>query len=277
MSNPESLPFLAQFATKTVIITGGAGGIGAATAKVFNDREANVVIADIPKAKENAEILISDFSHPHKAIYVPVDITDWAQMTNLFRITLDTFGGLDTVVANAGIMESTDALDIETTDSDGDLLPSTNAFDVIDVNLKGTLNSKSCLASPCPFWPVYGYIVARKKRRLRQASFATGNAPYDFSRQQVDFQKIHRAGIIHLWVFRQHGDVRIHFIQARDHRASPWLSTHSREIRNFHHWSCPLLYSHEHDLSRFGALAGRRGARKHPRSGWDGYRAKFHG
>lgn len=148
MSNSESSSFLAQLATKTVIITGGAGGIGAATARVFNDHGANVVIADISKAKQNAEILVSSFSRPHKAIYVPVDITDWTQMTNLFRITLDTFGGLDTVVANAGIMESTDALDIETTDSDGNLLPSTNAFNVVDVNLKGTLNSRSF---PCPF------------------------------------------------------------------------------------------------------------------------------
>lgn len=145
MSHSESLSFLAHLATKTVIITGGAGGIGAATAKVFNNHGANVVIADIPKAKENAETLISGLSYPHKAIFVPVDITDWTQMTSLFRVTMGTFGGLDTVVANAGIMESTDALDIETTDSDGNLLPATNAFDVIDVNLKGTLNSRSCL------------------------------------------------------------------------------------------------------------------------------------
>lgn len=153
MSHSESSSFLAQLSTKTVIITGGAGGIGAATARVFNDHGANVVIADIPKSKENAEIVISSFPYPHKAIYVPVDITDWAQMTNMFRVTLDTFGGLDTVVANAGIMESTDALDIETTDSNGDLLPSTSAFSVIDVNLKGTLNS----TSSCLFWFVYGY------------------------------------------------------------------------------------------------------------------------
>ncbi|KAL2840540.1 hypothetical protein BJY01DRAFT_20453 [Aspergillus pseudoustus] len=133
--------FLAKLTSKTVIVTGGAGGIGAATAKVFNTHGANVVIADIPSSSELAEKTLTTFPYPDKAIFVPVDILNWEQMTHLFRSTVDRFGAIDTVVANAGIMEKTETLDIESTDADGNLLESTGAFKVIDVNVKGTLNT----------------------------------------------------------------------------------------------------------------------------------------
>ncbi|KAJ0423316.1 hypothetical protein BJY00DRAFT_310444 [Aspergillus carlsbadensis] len=133
--------FTAQLASKTVIVTGGAGGIGEATARVFNKHGANVVIADIPSSSEVAERAIATFPHPERASFEPVDILDWKQMTRLFRSTVERYGSLDTVVANAGIMEKTETLDIESTDADGNLLESTGAFKVIDVNVKGTLNT----------------------------------------------------------------------------------------------------------------------------------------
>ncbi|KAJ5803684.1 uncharacterized protein N7503_006134 [Penicillium pulvis] len=46
-----------------------------------------------------------------------------------------------TVVANAGTMESSEVLNLEDVDSEGDLRESNEAFKVIDVNLKGTLNT----------------------------------------------------------------------------------------------------------------------------------------
>ena len=140
---PSPLNEFAELPGKTAIITGGAGGIGAATAKIFNSHGANVVIADIPKTRELAERLIASFSRPEKAIFIPVDILNWEQMLALFRQTIERFGSIDTVVANAGIMEKTETLDIESTDDNDELLESTGAFNVIDVNVKGTLNSTS--------------------------------------------------------------------------------------------------------------------------------------
>ncbi|KAL2807918.1 hypothetical protein BJX63DRAFT_439781 [Aspergillus granulosus] len=140
-NNHIDLSFHTELASKTVIVTGGAGGIGAATAKVFNTYGANVVLADIPSSSELAEKTIATFSYPEKASFVPVDILNWEQMTHLFRSTVERFGGIDTVVANAGIMEKTETLDIESVDADGNLLESTGAFRVIDVNVKGTLNT----------------------------------------------------------------------------------------------------------------------------------------
>jgi NADP-dependent 3-hydroxy acid dehydrogenase YdfG len=146
--------FLAELASKTVIVTGGAGGIGAATARVFNQHGANVVVADIPASKERAEQLVATFPYPRNALFIPVDILNWKQMNHLFRETIKKFGAIDTVVANAAIMEKTETLDVETTDSDGNLLESTGAFEVIDVNLKGTLNSE-CIKTIIPTFDYY--------------------------------------------------------------------------------------------------------------------------
>ncbi|KAL4745748.1 hypothetical protein BDW72DRAFT_207932 [Aspergillus terricola var. indicus] len=139
--NLQPIKHLTQLDGKTVIITGGAGGIGAATAKVFNRHGANVVIADVPSSNEAAQKLIASLPYPEKALFCPLDILNWEQMLDLFRETIRRFGSIDTVVANAGIMEKTDTLDTESTDINGNLLESTGAFNVIDVNVKGTLNT----------------------------------------------------------------------------------------------------------------------------------------
>ena len=137
--DPETLR---QAAGKTVIITGGANGIGAATATLYSRHGANVVIADLPVAHSAADALIATLSHPDQSIFVPVDILDWVQMTNLFKLTKERFGHIDIVVANAAIMETAPILDLDAVDENGDLLESREAFKVIDVNIKGTLNSK---------------------------------------------------------------------------------------------------------------------------------------
>lgn len=129
-------------ASKTVIITGGAGGIGSATAKIFNEHGANVVLADVPISRTPAEKVIALLPYPSRAMYVPVDIVDWGQMQGLFKRVMDRFGAIHTVVANAGIMESKNILDMDEVDENGDLLESKDASKVVDVNVKGTLNSK---------------------------------------------------------------------------------------------------------------------------------------
>ncbi|KAL4759381.1 SDR family NAD(P)-dependent oxidoreductase [Aspergillus foveolatus] len=139
--NPQPTKNLAELNGKTVIVTGGARGIGAATVKVFNLHGANVVIADVSSSNEVAQKLIASLPYPEKALFYPVDILNWEQVLGLFCETKRRFGSIDTVVANAGIMEKTDTLDIESTDENGNLLESTGAFHVIDVNIKGTLNT----------------------------------------------------------------------------------------------------------------------------------------
>lgn len=68
------------------------------------------------------------------------NIVDWIELRDCFKKTLDRFGGIDIVVANAGIMESKSVLDLEV-DEDGELKEDGEAKRVFDVNLRGTLNS----------------------------------------------------------------------------------------------------------------------------------------
>ncbi|KAH8173255.1 short chain dehydrogenase domain-containing protein [Sarocladium implicatum] len=126
---------------KTVIVTGGAKGIGAATTLLYNARGAQVVIADLANAKDTADELIKSLPYPSRCIFVAVDITRWEDMVSLFQQATGRFGEIDIVVANAGIMEQKDVFAVDEVDEHGTLLESKEASRVIDINLKGTLNT----------------------------------------------------------------------------------------------------------------------------------------
>lgn len=87
-------------AGRTVFITGAAGGIGAATARTLHSRGANVVLADLglDAASALARELAGD-----RTLALPVDVTDTAALADAVDRTVDRFGGLDIVFANAGI------------------------------------------------------------------------------------------------------------------------------------------------------------------------------
>ncbi|KAJ5951917.1 uncharacterized protein N7479_010330 [Penicillium vulpinum] len=133
-----------QSSGKTVLITGAARGIGAATAILFNSHGANVVLADLPQLRDSAEEVIQkQMKFSNRAIFVPTNIVNWAELTACFETAITTFGRIDIVVANAGIMESESVLDMDNVDENGHLLESLEAGRVIDVNLKGTLNTST--------------------------------------------------------------------------------------------------------------------------------------
>lgn len=136
--------FLPSGKPKTVIVTGGAGGIGAQTIRTFHAHGCNVVIADLSFAKDAAESLIASLSEPSRALFHETDITDWQAMRGLFRTAKEKFGQVDIVIANAGLMETKGFFDFEE-DENGELEEPTEAYKIIDVNLKGTMNSTRLL------------------------------------------------------------------------------------------------------------------------------------
>ena len=86
--------------SKTALVTGGARGIGEATARALVDRGANVVITDLDQeAVERAAAAI----HPSKVIGIAADVTDRDAMDEVVATAVERFGGLDVIVANAGI------------------------------------------------------------------------------------------------------------------------------------------------------------------------------
>ncbi|GIP29824.1 short-chain dehydrogenase [Paenibacillus sp. J23TS9] len=98
---------------KTAIITGGASGIGQATARLFAQEGANVVIADFSEAgQEVANRLQED---GHRAIYVKVDVTEEKDIQALIERTVHTYGQVDIMFANAGVAndEPADQLSLE--------------------------------------------------------------------------------------------------------------------------------------------------------------------
>ncbi|OQV09895.1 hypothetical protein CLAIMM_13972 [Cladophialophora immunda] len=131
---------------KTVIITGAAGGIGAATARIYHSYGANVVVADLEHMRSAGEALVASLAKSTpapapRAMFVAVDILDWAQMVSLFRATKNHFGRIDVVVANAGVMESSLLLESDDVDANGEPKEPVEADRVIDINLKGTFNT----------------------------------------------------------------------------------------------------------------------------------------
>ena len=84
-----------QFKNKTVIITGGNSGIGKAAALQFAEAGANVMVADL------AENIIEALKY--KASYIKVNVTNYAEVENMFAQTIKVFGDVDIIVNSAGI------------------------------------------------------------------------------------------------------------------------------------------------------------------------------
>ncbi|KAH7136147.1 hypothetical protein B0J11DRAFT_576691 [Dendryphion nanum] len=137
---PSPTFFHTNGSPKTVIVTGGAGDIGAQTVRTYYENGCNVVIADLPFAEKSAKALINSFSDPSRALYHPSNIVEWDSVKELFRKTRQQFGQVDIVIANAGMMESKEFYDLEE-DEEGELKEPVEAYKVIDVNLKGTMNT----------------------------------------------------------------------------------------------------------------------------------------
>ena len=88
-----------ELANKVAIVTGGAAGIGAATALQFLNEGARVVIADInpEQGEELAAGLGGDCA------FKRVDVASRDDLTDLVAFTVEKFGGLDIMFNNAGV------------------------------------------------------------------------------------------------------------------------------------------------------------------------------
>jgi NAD(P)-dependent dehydrogenase (short-subunit alcohol dehydrogenase family) len=82
---------------RTAVITGGAGGIGFASARRLASEGAKIVIADVDKTVGEAAASEVD------GIFVATDVTDPAAVEALFAAAHDTYGSVDIAFNNAGI------------------------------------------------------------------------------------------------------------------------------------------------------------------------------
>jgi meso-butanediol dehydrogenase / (S,S)-butanediol dehydrogenase / diacetyl reductase len=101
----------ARMAGRTVIVTGGASGIGAGIASALAAEGANVVIADLNLEAANAHAKLIE-SNGGKAIAAKVDVTDRASVIAGIELAVKTYGQLDCYFNNAGFNQPMKFLDV---------------------------------------------------------------------------------------------------------------------------------------------------------------------
>jgi rhamnulose-1-phosphate aldolase/alcohol dehydrogenase len=89
---------------RIALVTGGASGIGRATARSLAERGAHVVVADLNEAgAEEVADEIVDACGLRRAVSVRVDVTDEGAVREMVERTVLEYGGLDLLVASAGL------------------------------------------------------------------------------------------------------------------------------------------------------------------------------
>ncbi len=109
---------------KTIFITGGSTGIGAAAVKKFVAEGWNVAFADINA--EAARSLMNEIDNPANVLFSIADTRDRQAVRDAVEAAVERFGKLDSVFANAGIHRRNTLLDI--TDEELDLMIQTNIY-----------------------------------------------------------------------------------------------------------------------------------------------------
>lgn len=113
---------------KVVVITGASSGIGAATAKLAAKKGAKVVIG--ARRKEKLKALVQTIEEQGgQAAYVVTDVTKRQDNQQLIQTAVDTYGTVDVMFLNGGIMPNSRMSSLQVEDWDA----------MIDINLKGVL------------------------------------------------------------------------------------------------------------------------------------------
>ncbi len=113
---------------KIAIITGGARGIGKATAEVFTKEGASVIIWDMLDEGEKtaADLRLLGFS----AAFQKISVTDFEALENAAKLIVEKYGKIDILINNAGITRDKSFMKMSHNDWQ----------QVIDVNLTGVFN-----------------------------------------------------------------------------------------------------------------------------------------
>lgn len=101
MTMTEPMQAGALLANRVAVVTGGGGGIGAATARLFAQHGARVVIADIDAGL--AERVVDEIAASGgSGLAAVTDVRDEGQVSALARTVLDRYGRVDVLVNNVG-------------------------------------------------------------------------------------------------------------------------------------------------------------------------------
>src|SRR5205814_1971014 len=133
---------------KVVIITGASSGIGEATAKLLASKGAKLVLGARREDKLN-QIVEEIEKDGGQAVYQKLDVTEPSENDAIVRLAKETFGGVDVIFLNAGIMPNSPLSALKTDDW----------HQTVDVNIKGVLNGVAAVL-PAFIHQKAGHIIA---------------------------------------------------------------------------------------------------------------------
>lgn len=95
-----------NFKDKVVLVTGAGGGIGRATALLFAEHGAKVVVNALPPNDKQSGVVTVDMIKEKggEAVFIPGDVSDEKSVQEIINKAIETFGRLDVLVNNAGIV-----------------------------------------------------------------------------------------------------------------------------------------------------------------------------
>jgi len=154
---------------RVVIVTGGAGGIGAAACRAIAAEGGLVLVADLDgdRARAVAETIKTDGG---EAQSVAVDVTDRGSVRTMIRAAVDTFGQLNVIFNNAGMNRPRGFMDVD--EENFEQIVRVNTWGVIVCTQEaakqmisqgggGKIINTGSIASRQGFWDFVPYCVAK--------------------------------------------------------------------------------------------------------------------
>ncbi|HEX8687742.1 MAG TPA: SDR family oxidoreductase [Pyrinomonadaceae bacterium] len=140
---------------KVVVITGASSGLGEATARHLSAQGATVVLG--ARRAERLKALVEELTAGGaKALAVATDVTDSEQVKRLVEAAVETYGSIDVMLNNAGLMPHSPLERLKVEDWDR----------MIDVNIKGVLYG---IAAALP------HMIERKSGHFINVSSVAGH------------------------------------------------------------------------------------------------------
>ena len=133
---------------KVAIITGASSGIGEATARQLASKSAKVVLG--ARREDRLKQIVDDIVNAGgQAVYQVMDVTNQADNDNIVNFAKETFGAIDIIFLNAGIMPNSPLSALKTDEWQ----------QMIDVNIKGVLNGVAAVL-PTFILQKSGHVIA---------------------------------------------------------------------------------------------------------------------